>query len=396
MCCENEAIVIRTFGGFSICRGERIIAESDNRSKKLWTLLKYILHHRNRRITQEELLGLLWPGKDPSDPRLVSTLKTLLCRVRDTLDQLEFADSRRMILRKEGCCFWNPEIAARIDTDDLEALYAGVRSTDDPEEKLNRTLRAMSLYKGRYLSGNGSDETWAKQSADRLEAMFLHCYNAAIEILTGAERYDLVLSLSRHAIEMCPHQELCYYNEICALIEMGEDREALAAYHRVMDYFYRVYRRTPSDNLRKLYRSMSRTDSGIEPDLTIVRERLSMGKAQLMRCEYDTFRLLYQQYCNTAAGKKAKRCYLILLTVTTPQNDGALPPSKLLDQVLSLLESNLQAILSRGDLYTRYSLTQFLALAVINSEEKLDRCKSKLLRGIPCEEIQVTFCAERI
>ena len=396
MHCETEPIIIKTFGGFSIRRGDCIIAASDNRSKKIWKLLEYIVHHRSRRISQQELLELLWPGKDGNDPRLVSSLKTLLCRVRDTLDQLEFADSRRMILRKEGSCFWNPDLAVQIDADDFGALIAQVKSTDDPEEKLNLTLRVMSLYKGRYLGGSGGEEAWVKQSADRYETMYLYCYNAAIQILAGEERYDQILSLSRHAIEMCPRQEICYYNEICALIEKGENGQALAAYHRVMDYFYQVYRKTPSDNLRKLYRSIERADNGIEPDLAVVREKMNVGRARSVRCEYDTFRLLYLQYCNFAASRKGKRCYLILLTVATAQNDGSVPPPRQLDPALALLETNLQEVLSKGDLYTRYSLTQFLALATFQSEEELSRCRSRLLRGVSDNEIQVTFLAERV
>ena len=58
MHCETEPIIIKTFGGFSIRRGDCIIAESDNRSKKTWKLLEYIVHHRSRRISQEELLEL--------------------------------------------------------------------------------------------------------------------------------------------------------------------------------------------------------------------------------------------------------------------------------------------------------------------------------------------------
>lgn len=395
MCCRPQPIVIKTFGEFSIRWGERVIAKTDNRSKKVWLLLEYILHHRGCRISQEELTALLWPGQDSTDPRLITSLKTLLFRARECLDRLEFPDSRHMILRKDGYCCWNPQLAVQTDADDFANLVIAVKSTNAPEEKLDLTLRAMSLYKGRYLGGL-LEETFAKQAADRYESMYLYCYNAAIEILAGEERYDQILHLSQHAIEMCPQQEIGYYNEICALIEKGEDSRALAVYYQVIDSFYNLYRKTPSDNLRKLYRSIKRADNGIEPDLSVVKEKMNGGHSHSMRCEYDTFRLLYLQYAAYAAGRKGKRCYLLLLTVATPENDGTLPAPKLLDQTLALLESNLQKTLSKGDLYTRYSLTQFLAIATFNSEEELALCKQKLLRSLPDRGIAVTFLAEKV
>ncbi|MBQ8381867.1 MAG: winged helix-turn-helix domain-containing protein [Clostridia bacterium] len=394
MLSETEPLIIRTFGEFSIRQGDNIISESDNRSKKLWKLLQYVVHNRNRRISREELLTLLWQEHSGREDQ-TSSLKTLLCRVRNALDRLNFEESRRVILLQDGGYIWNPRLPVKIDTEDFLELAERAKTTDLPEEKLNAALRAMALYKGRYLSGKYADEPWAREAADHYETQYLYCYNAAVEILAGEGRYDQIVFLSRHAMEIDPGQESFYYNEISALIAKGEGKEALSAYDRAMDRFYQVYRQTPSDRLRNLYRNLRRVDNGIEPDLSIVREKLDADRAdRVIRCEYDTFKLLYRQLAGTGSGGTDR--YLILLTVVSPDRREELPAANVLERALAALEDSLLENLAPGDVYTRYSLTQLLVLAAFPDEDGLTYCLSKLLRAIPAHEAGLAFRTEKL
>ncbi len=393
---ETEPIIIKAFGTFSIRQGDAVVSESDNRSKKLWKLLEYLVHNRGRVVPREELLTVLWGGQgDPEEN--AAALKTLLHRARNTLDQLKFEGSRYLILRKGGGYTWNSRFPVRIDTDDFVALAELVKRTDLPDEKLNAALRAMSLYRGRYLGGKYADEEWVKTAADLYETRYLYCYDAAIQILAGEEYYDQIVFLSRHAMEINPTHEIFYCNEIGALLEKGADKEALAAYDKAMDLFYQVYRTTPSAALRNLYRKLKRVDNGIEPELTAVREKLDADRSDCaLRCEYDTFRLLYQQYAGEKLRYKGKSRYLVLLTVVTPERDGEIPAPRSLDRALALLEKSLQVNLSEGDVYTRYSLTQLLVMAAFADEDELIGCLSKLLRAIPADEVGLAFRTEKI
>lgn len=393
---ETEPIIIKTFGTFSIRQGAAVVSESDNRSKKLWKLLEYLVHHRSRVVTREELLAVLWQGQGDPDEN-AAALKTLLHRARNTLDQLQFEGSRYLILRQGGGYLWNPRFPLRIDTDDFVMLAESAKHTDLPEEKLNASLRAMALYRGRYLSGKYADEEWAKTAADLYEAQYLYCYNTAIQILAGDECYDQIVFLSRHAMEIDPAQESFYYNEIAALLEKGADKEALAAYDKAMDQFYQVLRKTPSASLRSLYRRLRRADNGIEPDMTGVIEKLEADRSdRAVRCEYDTFRLLYQQYTSNALAQRGKSRYLVLLTVVTPQRNGDIPAPSLLDRALALLDKSLQENLSEGDIYTRYSLTQLLVLAAFADEDELIGCLSKVRRVVPADQVGVAFRSEKL
>ncbi|MBQ7325224.1 MAG: hypothetical protein IJW98_05745 [Clostridia bacterium] len=396
---EIQPIHIHFFGTFSIQYGNQTISESDNRSKKLWKLLQYIAQNRDRRIPQEELLQLLWSenvmGENP-----ISSLKTLLHRVRNTLDKLNFEHSRQLILQNAGTYYWNPDIPAVIDTDEFLREADLADQIDQPEEKLNAALRAMALYRGYFLGGQYKGEAWADAPGSRYEALYLECYNTAIQILAGEARYDEIVFLSRHAIDIAPDEELYYYNLISALIEKGSGDDALAVYEEVLDLFYHTYRKTPSERLRSLYRGIVRSGNSVEMDIALVREKLEENRpTTAIRCEYDTFKLIYEQKCHYADTAEVPS-YLILFTVTSNDRESPAPAERHLDRALSQLERLLTLNLADGDVFTRYSLTQILALAALPGEEALHQLLKKFQQtfkynNLSCP-VELTYKADRV
>ncbi len=397
MLSATDPIVIRFFGSFSIQYGDTVISETDNRSKKLWKLLEYIVQNRDRQIPQEELWHLLWSEANMGDNPL-SSLKTLLHRVRNTLDRLGSEESRHLVLQHAGTYYWNPNIPIWVDTEEFESVVEQTKKIDLPDEKLNCALRAMALYKGQYLGGNYTGEAWADEPTKRYQQQYLYCYNTAIQILAGEERYDEIIFLSRHAMEIEPAQELYYYNLISALIEKGAWDEALTAYENALDLFYHTYRKTPSERLRALYRGIVRSSNSVEMDVAIVREKLDEGRVNKpISCEYDTFKLLYEV---KTQQEHQTPCYLILLTVTSANKGESVPADRYLDRALGQLERQLSIALSEGDVYTRYSLTQMLAMATLPDEDALFTLLKRIQQtfkynNLSCP-VELAFKAERI
>ena len=61
-----EDVRVRMLGNFSIQSGGQEISDSDNRSRKVWLLLAYMIYCRDRPVSQEELVGLLWGEEEGS------------------------------------------------------------------------------------------------------------------------------------------------------------------------------------------------------------------------------------------------------------------------------------------------------------------------------------------
>lgn len=394
------SVNIRFFGTFTIAYGDQSISEGDNRSKKLWKLLEYIVANRDRHIPQEELVALLWGGggDDMFGDNPMSSLKTLLHRVRNTLDRLGFEDSRKLILQHAGAYYWNPDLSYVIDTEEFEQAAANMENTPPSEEKLNYALKAMALYKGHFLGGK-YDEPWAKDACEHYRSLYLTCYETAIELLIAEQRYDEIVFLSEHAIEIDPSQELYYYHLISALIQKASYEEALEAYENVLNLFYNTYRKTPSDKLRSLYRSIVKSANSVELDIAIIQENLRDACVDgPISCEYDTFKLLYE-LSRISSGRSDRAAYLILLTVNGVGAEK-IPSGKHLDRALAQLSGLLEQALGKGDFYTRYSVTQLLVVAEMESEDALFAFLKKIQHDFKSANlslpVEMTFKADLI
>ena len=216
--------------------------------------------------------------------------------------------------------------------------------------------------------------------------------------MVGEGRYDEIIFLSRHAMEIEPSQELYYYNLISALIEKGAWEEALTTYENALDLFYHTYRKTPSERLRSLYRGIVRSNNRVEMDIAIVREKLDEGRVNKpICCEYDTFKLLYEM--KTWQEHQAP-CYLTLLTIVPMDKSDTSSVDRYVDRGLKQLDRQLSLALSEGDVYTRYSLTQMLAMVSVSDEDALFALLKRIQQtfkynNLSCP-VELTFKAERM
>ena len=113
----DEKLVIKTFGGFSMTYGDKMISDQDNRSKKPWLILEYIIAFYDRNIPQSTIIDLIWNEDSiTTDPE--NALKTVLHRMRGFLAELELPE-KKLILHKQGTFSWNRAINCSYDFEDL-------------------------------------------------------------------------------------------------------------------------------------------------------------------------------------------------------------------------------------------------------------------------------------
>ena len=54
-----EHIDIRMLGSFTLQSGDNLISDENNRSRKVWALLAYLICHRGTAVSQKKLIELL-------------------------------------------------------------------------------------------------------------------------------------------------------------------------------------------------------------------------------------------------------------------------------------------------------------------------------------------------
>lgn len=153
----ESQLQINMLGGFSLQYNGKVIDYQKSRSHKLWLILEYLITFRDKEITQSELIELLWGDDFTENP--ANTLKTLLHRLRNMLDELKFAPSKEMIIYNRGVYAWNNKLNFVVDTDQFTSLCILGDEEEDVNRKIDYYLNALEYYKGDFLP-KSSLEAW--------------------------------------------------------------------------------------------------------------------------------------------------------------------------------------------------------------------------------------------
>lgn len=373
---------ITMFGEFTISNGKEIITDQANRSKKVWTLLEYLIVHRDRAITQKELVDLLWPGNDTKDP--INTLKVLMHRVRTLLDELGKDSGKKMIYYKSGAYGWNDELKYSIDTAEFEAiLQRGAEA--DKDQKLDYLLQAIRLYQGDFLQKNAT-EPWIVELSGTYKAKFLQASSEAAEMLFEQHRHTELISLCRHVIKFNPYEETFYLYLLKALVKTQQADKAQEEYRHISELFFREFGITPSEELTAIYKEVVETSHVPEMNLEIIKEKLTEEPTEgSFYCEFEFFKTIYRLEARSAS-RTGQSVYIGLMTVMNAKGDD-LPNQKTTNRVMDALHETIRRSLRKGDIFTRYSLNQYLIMLPTTTYETsnmvMERIKKAYRREFP-------------
>jgi len=373
---------ITMFGEFTISNGKNIISDQANRSKKVWTLLEYLIVNRDRAVTQKELVDLLWAGDDNKDP--INTLKVLMHRVRTLLDELGKDSGKKMIYYKSGAYGWNDELECTVDTEQFETALKNAESAEE-DKKLEYLLQALHLYAGDFLQKNGT-EPWIMQLSSQYKSAFLTAASEAAAILFEKEHYNELISICRHVIKLNPYEEEFYLYLLKALIKTRQIDKAHEEYHRISELFFRQFGITPSDELTALYREVVETSHIPEMNLEIIKEKLVEEPSEgSYYCEFEFFKTIYRLEARSA-GRTGQSVYIGLLTLMNAAGND-LPNQKTMNRVMDSLYDTIRRTLRKGDIFTRYSLNQYLIMLPTTTFETsnmvMERLKKAYRREFP-------------
>lgn len=106
------------------------------RSRRLWTLTAYLILNRNRGVSAQELIDLLWPEAENDNP--LSTLQNNVSRARAALAELGFTHAKVIIHNEKGYYRWAPDRLLKLGRiTDAEKLCTGVIRLDPAAEEFS-------------------------------------------------------------------------------------------------------------------------------------------------------------------------------------------------------------------------------------------------------------------
>lgn len=370
-----EPLVINMLGEFSISCAGRTINDSSSRSKKLWTMLEYLITFRDREISQNELIELLWHDDDIENPS--NTLKTLIYRVRSVLDELEVVTGKQLLVYRRGACSWSDRYESIIDTDLFEGHIKNAAITIGPE-KLKHLLSAIEIYKGDFLP-KSSLESWAVPIVSYYHSQYIQAVHQAISMLTEEERYGEIAQICHKATVIDPYDEDLHYWLILSLFKTGEQQQALRHYDHVTEMFFSGFGVTPTERLTSLYKEIISITNSSQMDLSVIRDELnSTYSPGAFFCEYAVFKDIY--FLNTRTiSRTGTAIHLGLITLVDAK--GNQPQQKLLNKTMVKLKDCITSCLRRGDVFTRYSVSQFLIMLPAATYENASMATERIQRA---------------
>lgn len=370
-----EPLKINMLGEFSITYGDRTVNDSSSRSKKLWTILEYLVAFRDREVSQNELIELLWPDDDIENP--ANTLKTLIYRVRSVLDELHYLGGKEMLVYRRGACSWNREIESIVDTDIFEDYLKKAASVEGPP-RLENLMAALDIYKGDFLPKT-SLEPWAVPLSTYYHTQYLQAAHQAVAMLSADSRYNEIISICQKATSIDPYDEELHYWLILSLYKTGEQQRALQHYDYVTDMFFSRFGVNPTERLTDLYKEIISVTKSSQMDLSVIKEGLKEDFAPgAFFCEYAIFKDIYFLNMRTIA-RTGMTIHVCLLTLVDSR--GGKPQQKLLNKTMLKLKDCIGSSLRRGDVYTRYSVSQYLIMLPSASYENSVMVTERILKA---------------
>ncbi len=255
----GHSLRVRFFGHFEmLCDDETMPL---GRSGKSLTILKYLLAHRTRPVSQDHLMGWLWPESNLKKARW--SLNSAVHGLRKVLGSCPSSSDVNYVLLEEGYYRLCPDIRISTDVDEFDAHYEEGRRlerTGETEEATAAYERAIDLYRGDYLLED-LYEDWTMVERERLS-------NAYVDMLGRLGEHYLGSGRPQDGIRACYRvleKDRCHEDSHRLLMRcyagLGLRGRALRQYRLCERTLGQEYGMSPSPEIHALYERLLRDES---------------------------------------------------------------------------------------------------------------------------------------
>ncbi|MDR2533095.1 MAG: hypothetical protein LBC82_09675 [Oscillospiraceae bacterium] len=363
-----QPVTITTLGEFSITYGEKVLAEKDKRSKKMWTLLKYLTAFIGRGVTQSELIEVLWDGEDVCNP--AGALKTQLHRLRCTLDIFGLPPETELIVSFSGTYAFNDSLEYIVDALQFEKYFKQSGRTDISEkEQFHYVKKAFEMYRGDFMK-NSADEKWIIPIRIYYHSIYIRIVHRLIDALYTHKQYAELINICRQALQIERADQKIHMLLIKALIVIDDRDAARKHYKYVMDMLYNELGVNPLPELKELYRETIDRDSGSEDNIEAIQQKLKEDISETATgayyCELEVFKSIYRLKMRDAERSKQK---VQICLVTVSRAEGSESRSKRIISEMKRLHNCVSGSLRKSDVFARYGLSQYVLMLPVAKEK---------------------------
>ncbi len=377
----SETLKVNMLGNFSLCFSDNIIDENNNRKRKVWLLLAYLIYSRNLRLSQENYLSVLRGAEfeDVDDP--AGRLKALFYRARTMLDSLYENAGHELIVRKNGTYGWNTDAPILLDVEEFDRLCKEAQEAEREDKKLELFKNAFAVYKGDFLA-KLSMESWVMPLNAYYHQKYLSVTEDLLRMLEERELWNELGDTAKYALTIEPYSEAFYISLMKSKLALGDRNGVISVFEEMSEILFATFGVMPSDESREVYRKASEYSSEKEVPISTVKDNLveKEDKNGAMYCEFDFFRFLYQVYARSVS-RTGDIIHIALFTLHGKYKKAM--SRKSLDKAMENFKEIALSGLRQGDIISTCSISQ---LVIMLPNADFDNS------NMVCERLERAFC----
>ena len=353
-------LTVRMFDKFQTENEKGILNKENMRSEMLTRLLAYMISHREKDMTAQELIDVLWPEDQSDNPS--GALKNLMYRLRKLMNNT-WGESGKYIVTGRGAYQLNPEFVFHVDIEEFEECCRQVFNSEDPAVQQENGKRAVELYQGMFLS-ELSSEYWVVSIATYYHSIYLTMVKRLAALLEKEKKFTDVEEICGKAIQIEPLDEEIHCFLLRAMIADNKQQLAASHYKETVKLLYDSLGVRPSGEMENIYEELQKIQHDHESNIDIIQEDLREEKASgAFFCEYGVFRKIYalESRSSRRLGISVHLALVSLYLDFQIQKEGQ-DYTDLIGEGMSVLEETLMKRLRSSDIVCRYSVNQFLVM----------------------------------
>lgn len=232
---SEDLVVVCTFGGFRMSKGDREVAEDDWPTQKALRLFAHLAISRTP-ITDGAMMEMLWP--DAPETKARNSLRNAVHQVRTVLKKIDDRPPAKLLVRgrKSG--------TARLDFDyilDVELLDQYLKEATSAAEEgetataIEKSKMALNLCQGEFLEG--FHDEWAESLRVQNRELHLKAMGTLAQSYLDAGHFEEAEVAARRMLAIDDLREDAHEIAIRALAGDGRSAEAIRHYEETVDLF---------------------------------------------------------------------------------------------------------------------------------------------------------------
>ena len=385
---KKTKIYVQMLGGFSITVGDKKLDLGSNSKANFLKLTEIVLLRGMGGVSKRDLIDGIFGHKSLLDEN--NSLNNLLHQARTQLKKAgmpgrKIIDGKRGVYAPEN----NPDYEYVLDVQEFEDVCLKAKSEKKDDKKLYYYQKAFGIYGGELLPEFATDY-WVILESVRLKRLYDDVVDFLGKHYKEAEDFEALFDLYDKANKIYPDNGW-QIEMIDALILRKEYKTAYELYTKCAHYYQDELEVPIPDALRSCYERLSDNVRVVTDDIrqiqaNIIRKdeklKSEMGTRKIgaYLCPFTSFIDVYH-VLRRNLERRGSSIFMMLCTLVDYEGKPIQNPEKL-NARAEILQQSLSEGLRKGDVYTKYSSSQYLILLIGTKREDCAIIYQRLSRRV--------------